>query len=68
MNGATCFDLINEYFCGCADGYTGTNCETDVNKCDFQDCLNGGTCIDTVAMAVCNCKLGFTGTVYKANR
>ena len=28
QNGATCTDEVNGYACGCADGYTGTLCET----------------------------------------
>jgi len=28
QNGATCKDDVNGYACGCADGYTGTLCET----------------------------------------
>ena len=31
MNGATCTDAVNSFTCGCAEGYTGTHCET--GKC-----------------------------------
>lgn len=27
-NDATCTDAVNMYTCTCADGYTGTHCET----------------------------------------
>ena len=31
MNGGTCTDNVNEYLCGCSDGYTGTHCEIGIN-------------------------------------
>jgi hypothetical protein len=30
LHGATCLDLINEYFCGCVPGYTDVNCQTGI--------------------------------------
>ena len=30
QNGGTCTDGVNGYTCGCADGYTGTHCETGI--------------------------------------
>ena len=32
MNDATCTDNVNSYTCTCADGYTGTNCETGMSN------------------------------------
>ena len=37
-------DLVNDYGCHCNAGYTGKNCETDVNECESSPCFNGGTC------------------------
>ena len=30
QNGGTCNNRVNGYACGCADGYTGTYCETGI--------------------------------------
>ena len=33
-NGGTCTDAHIAYSCACAVGYTGENCDVDVNECD----------------------------------
>ena len=30
QNGGTCTDLVNDFACTCAPGYTGTVCETSM--------------------------------------
>ncbi len=35
---------MNQYVCECVAGYTGTNCELNINECADDPCLNGGTC------------------------
>lgn len=32
------------YTCVCDDGYTGDDCDTDINECDTDPCYNDGTC------------------------
>ena len=45
QNGATCTNTgQGGYTCACAPGYTGTNCEREINDCLYQPCLNGGNC------------------------
>lgn len=41
-------------------GYTGRNCETDIDECatTVEPCLNGGRCQDAVNNYTCDC----TGT------
>ena len=78
QNGGVCTDdennteNINGYTCECPYLYTGTNCDTFVPSCDWQDsngnspCLNGGTCnqLDTTNVDhECACAIDnhFTG-------
>ena len=45
QHGATCTDTgAGGYICTCAAGYTGVNCEAEINECDSIPCQNGGTC------------------------
>ena len=37
-------DVVNGYQCNCAVGWTGTNCDVDINDCSPSSCLNGGLC------------------------
>ena len=53
--------MINDYRCDCAAGYTGRDCETDIDDCQTAPCENNGTCIDQVNGYNCSCLQGFTG-------
>lgn len=61
MNKGTCIDGINSYNCSCSAGYTGSNCQYKINKCDSNPCRNGGTCSDHNNDYSCHCAYGFTG-------
>ena len=37
-NGATCVDLVGSYRCDCKAGYTGSNCETSIEKLNLCIC------------------------------
>lgn len=43
-------------------GYTGLNCEVNINDCDSSPCLNQATCVDALNSYVCKCPPGFTGS------
>ena len=58
---ATCINLLNYYSCACTSGFTGNQCQTNVNECSSTPCYNGGTCIDGVNMYQCVCPAGFNG-------
>ena len=62
MNGATCVDGSNNYTCNCVPGYTGFDCETNIDDCAPAPCLNDGMCKDGVNSYTCNCtNTGYTG-------
>ncbi|MDP6944671.1 MAG: calcium-binding EGF-like domain-containing protein, partial [Myxococcota bacterium] len=62
QNGAECVDGINEYACTCAAGFSGSDCELNINNCSPNPCFNGAVCIDGVDSYSCSCPPGFLGT------
>lgn len=46
--------------CDCNTGFTGSDCEININDCNDQVC-NNGTCIDGVGNFTCKCSPGFSG-------
>ena len=38
-------DTIGSYTCICATGWSGANCDDNIDDCDPDPCLNGATCI-----------------------
>ncbi|XP_070180749.1 fibropellin-3-like [Littorina saxatilis] len=61
QNGGSCEDLVSTYTCHCLAGYTGDNCQTDIDECASSPCQNGGSCADQVNVYTCHCPAGFTG-------
>ena len=48
--------------CSCDAGWTGRNCDTDINDCLKNPCKNGGICKDVGAVKyTCACKSGWGG-------
>ncbi|XP_071959490.1 uncharacterized protein [Antedon mediterranea] len=59
MNGATCTNDGFDYTCACASGWTGTNCDADINECDnAQACDSQFTCENVDGSFLCNCPTG----------
>ena len=61
-------NLSHSHTCECPTGYTGTNCEEDINECDPDPCQNGAVCTETSdgttptpAVYHCECPLGYGG-------
>ena len=67
LNGGKCVDLgdvkhgDHYYKCVCKPGFTGKNCEININECDPSPCLNGGHCVDGVNDYTCKCPAGYAG-------
>lgn len=47
--------------CTCPAGFTGDNCEENINDCKFMDCGKNGYCFDGIDEAKCVCNPGFEG-------
>jgi hypothetical protein len=62
---------VNGYLCQCLAGYSGPNCEVNVDECASGPCLNAGLCIDGVNNYTCRCdnryrmSLTFAATVLR---
>lgn len=66
QHGGTCQDGFNRYFCRCADGYEGNDCEQDIDECSRLagtelGCQNGGTCLNTFGSFHCLCPPNYKG-------
>lgn len=64
-----CLDLImntsvsslDSYRCLCKSGFTGAQCQSNINECASQPCLHNSTCIDQVNGFFCECGPTFSG-------
>ncbi|XP_078597007.1 uncharacterized protein LOC144873484 isoform X2 [Branchiostoma floridae x Branchiostoma japonicum] len=56
-----CIDQLRNYSCICKDGFTGRNCEINIDDCLDNVCDNGATCLDGVGNYTCLCPDGFVG-------
>ena len=53
--------LLQDCTCQCNAGFTGSECETDINDCSPNPCQNGGTCSDGINTYTCMCAEDFEG-------
>uniref|UniRef100_A0A8C3W8T4 Neurocan core protein n=1 Tax=Catagonus wagneri TaxID=51154 RepID=A0A8C3W8T4_9CETA len=63
LHGGTCEANGTMYGCSCDQGFTGENCEIDIDDCISSPCENGGTCIDEVNAFVCLCLPSYAGSL-----
>uniref|UniRef100_W5MBA9 Neurocan core protein n=1 Tax=Lepisosteus oculatus TaxID=7918 RepID=W5MBA9_LEPOC len=61
LHGGTCLSTGDLYSCQCQPGYSGENCEIDIDDCQSTPCQNGGTCIDEINSFVCLCLPSYGG-------
>lgn len=40
--------LHHNFSCMCSPGFTGNNCETNIDDCKNVECQNGGSCVVSV--------------------
>ena len=64
QNGGTCLEGVGtcRYDCTCKAGYSGAQCQTNINECASTPCQNGGTCTDLVNSYSCACRSGYYGS------
>lgn len=55
------YNLAGGYLCNCVPGYTGDDCQTDIDECASKPCYNGAICKDGVNEYTCECKPGYEG-------
>ncbi|KAI0208521.1 hypothetical protein LSAT2_006799 [Lamellibrachia satsuma] len=56
-----CQDLTNKYRCACVRGFTGKDCETEIDICESNPCKYGANCTQSVGKYTCSCTAGYTG-------
>ncbi|KAI8484626.1 hypothetical protein Bbelb_375670 [Branchiostoma belcheri] len=56
----TCTGADQGYICTCESGWTGRNCNQDIDDCASSPCAHG-TCTDGVASYTCSCENGWEG-------
>uniref|UniRef100_A0A673XJ61 Delta-like 4 (Drosophila) n=1 Tax=Salmo trutta TaxID=8032 RepID=A0A673XJ61_SALTR len=63
VNGATCMNTGQGSFtCTCPPGFTGLNCELELQECDSNPCRYGGLCTNLDVGYRCSCPQGFEGS------
>ncbi|CAJ0952749.1 unnamed protein product, partial [Mesorhabditis belari] len=57
LSNAICTNLIDNFRCTCATGYTGASCNETISTdpCDSSPCQNGGTCTSSSGSFTCSC-------------
>eukprot|EP01052_Picozoa_sp_SAG31_P030768 SAG31_NODE_3186_length_4575_cov_2.905496_2_plen_412_part_00 len=60
-----CVDAPGSYHCRCALGFTGTNCDMEIDECSSHPCSTMGTtiCIDEIGSFRCSCSPGWLGAL-----
>ena len=64
-----CTDSIMSFNCDCNPGYTGRQCQIDIDECLLvePECSGHGTCTYGVNSFICDCNEGFTGLMCETN-
>ncbi|CAH1240004.1 SVEP1 [Branchiostoma lanceolatum] len=60
MNGGSCVDHINTFTCLCTPGYSGINCQIELNKCGPNNAPCDHNCHNRDSGYMCSCNKGFS--------
>lgn len=59
LNGGTCIDQVNGFFCNCTSDFMGITCERPYDICELKPCKNNATCVtNNKRDFVCECLPG----------
>ena len=62
-----CVDGVNNFVCECDSGFTGNECQGNIDDCTGVNCSGHGQCVDGVNSYYCTCDPGYTGEKCEVN-
>ena len=61
LNGGFCTSLSRDFTCSCLLGFTGDQCDEEIDACASQPCSPGSVCVRRIGMYECQCGEGKWG-------